>query len=168
METNRGSVSGLEFGVEFSESDDNNTTTWYVAKFELNGKPTIYRSLSRGEVHDLFKDGDELIVAGKTEDKLFRIWAYRNLTTNTASHPSERSPRGRALGIILSLIGLAAFVVLGVLGARGSFKSIPNAYYLLWLLFVAGLTLIVLGVVFLRSDKNQRDAIKAIYYGGHF
>ena len=166
METNRGAVSGLQFEVEFSEDDKNNITTWYLAKFELNGKATNYKSLSRAEVHDRFKDGDELIVAGKTEHKLFSIWAYRNLTTNVTSHPRERSARVRVLGIIVLLIGLAALVVLVVLGTRGLLPGIP--YVLLLLLGVGGVTLIYIGILFLRHDKRQRDAVEAIYQSGHF
>ncbi|MCO7226170.1 hypothetical protein [Pleionea sp. CnH1-48] len=105
MEKLEGQVSKIRFSTDVSGSE-NGTSTAQIAVFELDGRSIEFRSKDS----IILEDGDTCVIAGITENGLFKALSFKNKTKNIVSHSEAKVLK--AFGWLFTLVGIATIPVL--------------------------------------------------------
>jgi hypothetical protein len=98
-----GIVRNIRFSTEVVGSQDS-TSTSHIAIFELDG---IHVELKMSD-SIILNNGDEVVVAGKDKNGLFKATAYRNITTGVCGKNSTFIYF--LVGVIFTLVGIATAI----------------------------------------------------------
>lgn len=146
METLRGVVSNLRASVEVSGGgNDSGVTTTQVASFRLGDVPALFKSREM----ILVADGDQVVATGTRRSGVFRVFAYRNVTTGVEAQA----------GMLMAILFGAGLTVVGfyLIGAYWMPSSADSALTLLFGLGFAGP-----GAYLLKQGLDIRRAWNAL------
>ena len=152
MEKMKGTISKVRFSSELS-GGENSISTSQIAIFKLDKKPVELKL----PVSIVIEDGDNIFVAGKTKNGLFRALAYKNLSNGV----SGKGP------VVLNLIMGIIFTVVGIGTGAIAFFDIELIRGLLWalkLLFFSSIGLIftLIGLYMIHYSRQLSKAYEIV------
>ena len=120
MEVKDGVISNVRFSTNVSGSDV--TSTEQVATFEIGDLPVELRS----KTSLILENGNSVVVAGQSENGLFKALAYKNLSKNVTSVcPSAGL---KIFGTIFTVVGVITIPVLvGIIFTYVGIQTVKRA-----------------------------------------
>jgi hypothetical protein len=155
MEKLKGKIKHVRFSAEVS-GGEKNTSTSHIAIFKLDNKPVELKL--PGSI--LIEDGDNILVAGKTKNGLFKALAYNNLSNGVSGKGQVVS--NSILGIFFTIvgIGIGAIPFFVINSIHGQLWALKHLFF-----FGESLIFVSIGISLIHYSRQQSKSFEIVANG---